>query len=80
MLAFKKSFFEYESLPAQPKPCTVYYINENGIAQCYVTDTQGVAYPQANTAVIIDVINSLGLGGGGRPFRETYKDQILLGR
>jgi len=82
MNAFKKSFFEFDSLPANPKPYQVYYIKENNVVSCYVTDSLGVPYPHATKQVILDIINSLDLGSGGtgRPFRETYKDQLLLSR
>jgi hypothetical protein len=79
--AFKKSFFEYDSVPANPDPYTVYFIEENGNAEIYVTNRFGHAKKVGNREMIQDVVIAMNITGGtGRPFRETYKDQILLNK
>lgn len=81
MNVFKKSFFESDTLPDNPEPYTVYFIEENGKAEIYVTNRFGQAKQVGNTQFVFDVVNAMNIEGGtGRPFRETYKDQILLNR
>lgn len=85
MQVFKKSFFESDTLPDNPKPYTMYFIESNGNAEGYVTDRFGHVKKLGNSEmiyeVVVAVLSGMDLGGGtGRPFRETYKDQLLLNR
>lgn len=68
MNVFKKSFFESDTLPANPEPYTVYFIEENGNAEIYVTNRFSQVKKVGNTEMVkealVSILEEMGVGAG----------------
>lgn len=56
MIAYKISFFDADTLPANPKPFMIYLINENGVANAYATDADCRPKPLSNIELIRQLV------------------------
>jgi hypothetical protein len=68
MNVFKKSFFESDTLPANTEPYTVYFIEENGNAEIYVTNRFSQVKKVGNTEMVkealVSILDEMGVGAG----------------
>lgn len=55
-------FFKVTSLPAQPVPNAIYYVQNGNYIDQYVTDSSGVAKKTGNTQMIQELTQNINAG------------------